>query len=63
MENDLQIQIFTYENHPTLPSRLIDSNFCASTANSIGSLFSTSRAYPLTIRPTASSVDSPRWLQ
>ena len=36
MENDLQIQIFTYENHPTLPSRLIDSNFCASTANSIG---------------------------
>ncbi len=49
--------------YPTEPSRLIDSSFCASTANSIGSFDSTSRAYPLTISPTACSVDSPRWLQ
>ena len=30
--------------YPTEPSRLIESSFCASTANSIGSLASTSRA-------------------
>ena len=42
-------------DHPTLPSRLIPSSFCASTANSIGSCFSTSRAKPLTISATASS--------
>src|SRR3546814_3447637 len=30
--------------HPTLPSRLIPSNFCASTANSIGSCCNTSFA-------------------
>ena len=40
---------------PTLPSRLMPSSFCASTANSIGSCLSTSRAKPLTIRATASS--------
>ena len=50
-------------NHPILPSKLICSNFCASTANSIGSLFSTSFAYPFTISPTAASVGIPRWLQ
>src|SRR3546814_12464778 len=33
--------------HPTLPSRLIPSNFCASTANSIGSCCNTSFAKPL----------------
>ena len=31
-------------NHPTAPSSDTLSNFCASTANSIGSLLSTSRA-------------------
>src|SRR5438067_6170572 len=42
-----------WTRHPTLPSRLIPSNFCASTANSIGSCLSTSRAKPLTISATA----------
>ena len=42
-------------DHPTLPSRLIPSSFCASTANSIGSCCSTSFAKPLTISATASS--------
>ena len=46
--------------HPTLPSKLIPSSFCASTANSIGSCFSTSRAKPLTISATALSVSRPR---
>src|SRR3546814_19481348 len=46
--------------HPTLPSRLIPSNFCASTANSIGSCCNTSFAKPLTISATASSCPSPR---
>src|SRR5690606_21266326 len=46
--------------HPTLPSRLIPSSFCASTANSIGSCCSTSLAKPLTISATASSWPSPR---
>src|SRR5690606_2205038 len=41
--------------HPTLPSSEIASSFCASTANSIGSSFSTSLAKPLTISATASS--------
>ncbi len=49
--------------YPTVPSRDTLNNFWASTANSIGSLLSTSLAYPLTIRPTASSVEMPRWLQ
>ena len=52
-----------YTYHPTLPSNEIANNFCASTANSIGSLFITSRAYPPTIRLTAFSVSIPRWLQ
>jgi len=42
-------------NHPTDPSRLIPSSFCASTANSIGSCCSTSLAKPLTISATAAS--------
>ena len=46
-------------HHPTLPSRLIPSSFCASTANSIGSCFSTSRAKPLTISATAASCVEP----
>src|SRR5688572_4722327 len=41
--------------HPTLPSKLIPSSFCASTANSIGNCFRTSRAKPLTISATAAS--------
>src|SRR4051812_24212805 len=48
------------ERHPTLPSRLIPRSFCASTANSIGNCFSTSRAKPLTISATALSASSPR---
>src|SRR3546814_7627024 len=39
--------------HPMLPSRLIPSSFCASTANTIGSCCSTSFAKPLTISDTA----------
>ena len=42
-------------HHPTLPSRLTASSFCASTANSIGSSFSTSLQKPLTISDSASS--------
>jgi hypothetical protein len=42
-------------NHPTDPSRLMPSSFCASTANSIGSCWSTSLAKPLTISATAAS--------
>ena len=37
-------QIIKSSNHPTLPSKLIASSFCASTANSIGSCFNTSLA-------------------
>ena len=48
---------------PTLPSRLIASSFCASTANSIGSSCITSLQKPLTINATASSSDSPRCRQ
>ena len=47
-------------HYPTLPSSEMPSSFCASTANSIGSCCSTSLAKPLTMRPTASSVSSPR---
>src|SRR5690606_166122 len=36
-------------HHPTLPSRLMPINFCASTANSIGSSWITSRTNPFTI--------------
>jgi len=49
--------------YPTLPSSEIEINFCASTANSIGSCCSTSLTNPLTTRPTASSWLSPRWMQ
>src|SRR5438876_9461140 len=45
---------------PTLPSRLIPSNRCASTANSIGSSLKTSLQKPLTIIDTASSGERPR---
>lgn len=46
--------------YPTLPSRLIWRSFCASTANSIGSLFTTSFTYPFTMSPMASSSPNPR---
>ena len=36
------MRLYKYVIYPTLPSRLIASNFCASTANSIGNLFNTS---------------------
>lgn len=49
-----------YGAHPTLPSRLIATSFCASTANSIGSFCMTSRTKPLTSRATASSSERPR---
>src|SRR5262249_10279786 len=49
--------------HPTLPSRLIEISFCASTANSIGSCCSTSLTKPLTTSATASSSVSPRCMQ
>src|SRR5262249_28117800 len=49
--------------HPTLPSRLIEISFCASTANSIGSCCSTSLTKPLTTSATASSSDRPRCMQ
>ena len=39
------------------------NNFCASTANSIGSSLNTSLQKPLTIMFTASSVGIPRWRQ
>ena len=47
-------------DHPTLPSRLIATSFCASTANSIGSSCRTSRTKPLTSSWTASSCERPR---
>ncbi len=49
--------------HPTLPSSDSPSNFCASTANSIGSSLSTWRAKPFTIIETASSSEMPRCRQ
>ena len=49
--------------HPTLPSRLIPSSRCASTANSMGSSRKTSLQNPLTIMFTASSSAIPRLLQ
>ncbi len=51
------------EVYPTEPSSEIEISFCASTANSIGSCCSTSFTNPLTTRPTASSCESPRWMQ
>ena len=50
-------------DQPTLPSSEIAINFCASTANSIGSCCKTSRTKPLTIRAVASSAESPRCMQ
>ena len=62
---DLDAQAADFEEirHPTAPSRLTPSSFWASTANSMGSSESTSRANPLTIRDTASSGSMPRWRQ
>src|ERR1043166_5274003 len=51
----LQHQIGRFNHQPTLPSRLIEISFCASTANSIGSGCSTSLTKPFTTSPTASS--------
>src|SRR5665213_340094 len=58
-----QHEIIRLNHQPTLPSRLIEISFCASTANSIGSCCSTSLTKPLTTRPTASSWESPRCTQ
>lgn len=52
-----------FVSYPTLPSKLISSSFWASTANSIGSLFSTSLLKPFTIKAMAFSVSIPLWLQ
>ena len=49
--------------HPTAPSRLTASRFCASTANSIGNSRNTCRQKPLTIMLTASSAEIPRCRQ
>jgi hypothetical protein len=46
--------------HPTLPSRLMATSFCASTANSIGSCCRTSLTKPFTRSCTASSWLRPR---
>ena len=46
---------YNFPFYPTLLSKLMDNNFCASTANSIGNLFKTSFAYPFTISPIAPS--------
>lgn len=54
------VLLLSYLTYPTLPSKLICNNFCASTANSIGSLLTTSFTYPFTISPTASSSPNPR---
>src|SRR5262249_32191637 len=47
-------------HHPTDPSRLMATSFCASTANSMGSSCRTSRTKPLTSNATASSSGRPR---
>src|SRR5262249_4653604 len=49
--------------HPTLPSRLTEISFCASTANSMGSCCSTSLTKPLTTSAVASSSERPRCMQ
>src|SRR5690606_23879866 len=49
--------------HPTAPSRLMPSSFCASTANSIGSSLNTALQKPFTIIETASSRDRPRCMR
>ena len=53
------LRLFILSIYPTLPSRLIPTNFCASTANSIGNCCNTSLQKPLTINPTASSEFKP----
>src|SRR5437879_6277770 len=58
-----QHEILRLNHQPTLPSSEIEISFCASTANSIGSCCSTSFTKPFTTRPTASSCESPRWMQ
>jgi ABC-type hemin transport system ATPase subunit len=60
---DSRVKIADLQHQPTLPSRLMLSSFCASTANSIGRCRNTSLQKPLTIMLTASSVDRPRWRQ
>ena len=50
-------------HYPTLPSRLTEISFCASTANSIGSCWITSLTKPLTTSATASSSSRPRLRQ
>ena len=56
----LHSSFFTLKNYPTLPSKLISKSFWASTANSIGSLLSTSFPKPFTMREIAFSVSIPR---
>ena len=48
---------------PTLPSRVMPSSFCASSANSIGSSLNTSLQNPFTIIDMACSALRPRCLQ
>ena len=48
--------LYIYCYYPTEPSSEISSSFCASTANSIGSLLSTSLLKPLTMSAIAFSV-------
>ena len=55
--------LFQSVHYPTLPSRLIEISFCASTANSIGNCCNTSLTKPLTTRAVASSAVMPRWRQ
>src|ERR1043165_6297390 len=56
-------QIVWLDHYPTLPSRLTEMSFCASTANSIGSCCSTSLTKPSTTSAVASSAESPRCWQ
>src|SRR5207253_7447513 len=60
LEQHLSRFPFPLSRHPTLPSRLMPSSRCASTANSMGSSLKTSLQKPFTIIETASSADSPR---
>ena len=59
----LEHQVLHLRRHPTLPSSEIAISFWASTANSIGSFWSTSLTKPLTISAVASSGSRPRWRQ
>src|SRR5581483_10211447 len=52
-----RLELLDVVAHPTLPSRLIEMSFCASTANSIGNCCSTSLTKPLTTSAVASSAD------